>query len=84
MPKCEGGELNILLATEAMSKSEDMRVLLLMPLSDDSLVEGAPDTSRTRRQQGQRIALEPEEARMLARFLVEVADAWERITGAAA
>jgi hypothetical protein len=62
------------------------RIMLAVPFDGSDMI--APgmteeETERLNRAQlralGETVRLDPEEARMLARFLVEAADAWERV-----
>jgi hypothetical protein len=76
---------------QAGDSSDHLRVMLALPFDDqDSIAPGMTEeeTDRLTPAQlldlGQVMHLQPEEARMLARFLVEAADERDRLAGRAA
>jgi len=77
---CAGGRLEAVLVSEVGLETSlpPSYVGLVKPFSDDFEVEGE-DTEQNRLRQGDWTFLEPEEARMLGRFLSEAADLYDRL-----
>jgi hypothetical protein len=79
VPKCEGNVVHILLCQDVYD-GDEVQIALVEPLAeDDAVPDGEVDNSDTRLRFGAQWRLEPEEARMLGRFLAIAADEWQRV-----
>lgn len=71
------------LAQQDSSRRRDFGVAMVIPAHEDDVPEELRDSGREedewRRLHGERVKFEPEEARMLARLLLEAADEHDRV-----